>query len=177
MKSFIFLLVMALVPQLLHAAAIDCGSNREAYVPKGISSPGDFAKIFGVTFQALQEVNKGLTEKNLRAEEMVCVPIKSDAYWVQLEKDKATWDKKIAELRGELKKSNDEIGDLKVRRDAAYIGWRLGVGALVVLAISLSIVGRNLYRRIHQDWRRRTLLAGPSSLQRIVHWISSLQIR
>src|SRR3990167_1048638 len=156
MISFIFLLVMALVPQMANAAANNCGNNREVFVPKGISSPGDFAKIFGISFQALQEVNRGLTERNFRAEETLCVPIKSDDYLVQIEKDKAAWEKKIAGLRG----------DLKAALGAAYIGWRIVAGTLVVLVVSLAVVSRRLYRHTHRDARRRTLLR-PSYFERV----------
>ncbi|OGF68863.1 hypothetical protein A3H65_03615 [Candidatus Giovannonibacteria bacterium RIFCSPLOWO2_02_FULL_45_14] len=166
MISFIFLLVMALVPQMANAAANNCGNNREVFVPKGISSPGDFAKIFGISFQALQEVNRGLTERNFRAEETLCVPIKSDDYLVQIEKDKAAWEKKIAGLRGELKASKKKIGDLNAALGAAYIGWRIVAGTLVVLVVSLAVVSRRLYRHTHRDARRRTLLR-PSYFERV----------
>ncbi|OGF89219.1 hypothetical protein A3I27_01785 [Candidatus Giovannonibacteria bacterium RIFCSPLOWO2_02_FULL_43_11b] len=157
------------------AFAQDCGNNRQFFVPAGVGSPGEYANSIGTTFAELQKLNPSLTEKNFRAGSAICVPIKSDAYWAQLERDKATWEQTIADLRGELKTSNDKMWDLKAALGTAYIGWRLGVGTLVALIISLSIVGRKLYRRTHRDSRRTTLLDGPSYIKKVVQRLSSFR--
>lgn len=166
MRKLVFLLIFIFgwgleVP---NAQSSECGTWRIMIIPESTPTPSHFLRLFQgqFTLKELLSINPGLTEKNFKPGDTVCLPIRTDEYWSVVRG-------KDTELAGLLKAAKTTIGEKnkEVETLKSQLSWHALLSdskSYIIAALSfLSLVLFFLWRACAKNLKRFSRVASPGN--------------
>jgi len=167
MYLFIFLAIF-LLPSQAFGGERSCGDYREIVVPKGVTTPGEIAEIFGRTFHDLKKINPWLTEGNLKVGEPICVPVPSEkrlGELGQLQMMNSSLIVMIEEQAGQVQFLNGMIDRLN------FWLWVAIIGCLPAIFLSVAFLNRYVVPRLWKRLRgRRYYQSNLETPRKLLRW-------
>ena len=155
MKTIIFLamLILAWGLEVRGTQSSECGTWRAMVIPESAKTPNHFLALFlnEFTLGELQrkDINPGLSDKNFKTGQTICLPIRTDAYWAKVRSEDAGLRGELKTAKGDIAKRDEEIKTLKSQLN--WYGLTKGfepwiIGGLIITCLVFFLCWRSCAR-------------------------------